>query len=135
MKKWKQAMLLVSGIGFSNLGNWIYFVAINISILDLTGSAAAVAGLFVIRPIAMLLTNVWAGSLIDRSNIRRLMIFVDLVRGLLILLIPLLSSLWMIYGIMLIISIFGSFFGPSSSVYITKLIPEENRQRFNSILS
>lgn len=96
MKKWKQAMLLVSGIGFSNLGNWIYFVAINISILDLTGSAAAVAGLFVIRPIAMLLTNVWAGSLIDRSNIRRLMIFVDLVRGLLILLIPLLSSLWMI---------------------------------------
>lgn len=128
-------MLLVSGIGFSNLGNWIYFVAINISILDLTGSAAAVAGLFVIRPIAMLLTNVWAGSLIDRSNIRRLMIFVDLVRGLLILLIPLLSSLWMIYGIMLIINIFGSFFGPSSSVYITKLIPEENRQRFNSILS
>lgn len=135
MREWKQAILLVSGIGFSNLGNWIYFVAINITILDLTGSAAAVAGLFVIRPIAMLLTNVWAGSLIDRSNIRRLMIFVDLIRGLLLLFIPLLSSLWMIYGVMLIIHIFGSFFGPSSSVYITKLIPEENRQRFNSILS
>lgn len=33
------------------------------------------------------------------------------------------------------INIVGSFFGPSSSVYITKLIPRDNRKRFNSIMS
>lgn len=135
MREWRQAILLISGIGLSNLGNWIYFVAINISILDLTGSAAAVAGLFVIKPIAMLCTNLWSGSVIDRVNIRKLMIGVDVIRGLLIAMIPFVSSLWMIYGLIFIISIFGSFFGPSSTIYITKLIPTNNRQRFNSMMS
>lgn len=49
MKEWKSSVLLISGLGFSNLGNWIYFVAINLTILEITGSAAALAGLFV-RP-------------------------------------------------------------------------------------
>ncbi|RED59352.1 MFS transporter [Cohnella lupini] len=135
MKNWKTALLLISGIGFSNLGNWIYFVAINIKILDLTGSAAAVAGLFVIKPIAQLFTNLWSGSIIDRINVRKLMIFVDIVRGCLVFIIPFLSSLWVIYVMIFMISLFGSFFGPSSSVYMTKIVPTEDRQRFNSMMS
>lgn len=135
MNSWKQPILLITGIGMSHLGNWIYFIALNITILNLTGSAAAVAGLFVIRPIAMLLTNTWSGSVIDRVNKRKLMIIVDVVRGVLIFILPFLSSIWMIYALILVINIFGSFFGPSSSVYITKLVPEEKRQRFNSIMS
>ncbi|MBW7452985.1 MFS transporter [Paenibacillus sepulcri] len=135
MNNWKATLLLVSGIGFSNLGNWIYFVAINIKILDLTGSAAAVAGLFVIKPIAQLFTNLWSGSIIDRVNVRKLMIFVDVVRGCLVFIIPFLSSLWMIYVMIFMISLFGSFFGPSSSVYITKIVPAADRQRLNSMMS
>lgn len=135
MNSWKQPILLITGIGMSHLGNWIYFIALNITILNLTGSAAVVAGLFVIRPIAMLLTNTWSGSVIDRVNKRKLMIIVDVVRGVLIFILPFLSSIWMIYALILVINIFGSFFGPSSSVYITKLVPEEKRQRFNSIMS
>lgn len=123
MGNWKYPILLISGIGISNLGNWIYLIAINISILNLTGSAAAVAGLYVIRPIAILLTNTWAGSLIDRVNKRRVMITVDIIRGILIFVIPFMSSLWSIYSVLLLISIAGAFFGPSSSVYITKLVP------------
>lgn len=123
MGNWKYPILLISGIGISNLGNWIYLIAINISILNLTESAAAVAGLYVIRPIAILLTNTWAGSLIDRVNKRRVMITVDIIRGILIFFIPFMSSLWSIYSVLLLISIAGAFFGPSSSVYITKLVP------------
>jgi hypothetical protein len=70
MKDWKKVSFLMFGLGFSNLGNWIYFIAINIIVLDMTGSAAAIAGLFVIRPIAMLITNSWSGSMIDRMNVR-----------------------------------------------------------------
>lgn len=135
MGNWKYPILLISGIGISNLGNWIYLIAINISILNLTGSAAAVAGLYVIRPIAILLTNTWAGSLIDRVNKRRVMITVDIIRGILIFVIPFMSSLWSIYSVLLLISIAGAFFGPSSSVYITKLVPSEHRKRFNSLMS
>jgi MFS family permease len=135
MRSWKNPILLIAGIGISFLGNWIYLVALNISILKLTGSAAAVAGLFIIRPIASLVTNTWSGSVIDRVNKRKLMILVDIIRGFLVFCIPFTASIWVIYSLMFLINIAGAFFGPSSSVYITKLIPSENRKRFNSIMS
>lgn len=135
MTQWKYPMLLISGIGISFLGNWIYLIALNLAILKLTGSAAAVAGLFIIRPIAILITNTWSGSLIDRVNKRRLMMTVDIVRGVLILTLPFIPTLWGIYAILLLTNIAGAFFGPSSSVYITKLVPSEKRKRFNSIMS
>lgn len=135
LTKRKNTFLLISGIGVSHLGTWIYLIAINLSVLNLTGSAAAVAGLYMIRPIAMLVTNTWAGSVIDRVNKRKLMIAADVIRGALVIIIPFLSSLWAIYVIVFLINIAGAFFGPSSSVYITKLIPKENRKRFNSMMS
>jgi MFS family permease len=135
MKNWKNPLLMITGIGISNLGNWLYLIALNLAILDLTGSAAAVAGLYIIRPIAVLLTNTWSGSIIDRVNKRRLMIMVDIMRGVFVFIIPFLSSLWAIYMVMLCINLAASFFGPSSTVYITKLVPSENRKRFNSFMS
>ncbi|RFT63422.1 MFS transporter [Bacillus clarus] len=135
MNSWKNPILLLSGIGISYLGNWIYLIALNIAILNLTGSATAVAGLYIIRPIAMLITNTWAGSVIDRVNKRSLMIFIDIVRGILIILIPFIGSLGFIYLLLLLINIIGVFFGPSSSIYITKLVPPENRKKFNSIMN
>lgn len=135
MSSLRNPILLISGIGISLLGNWIYLIALNISILNLTGSAAAVAGLFIVRPIAVLITNTWSGSVIDRTNKRKLMIFIDVFRGIFVCIIPFIESLWLIYFTLLLINIVGSFFGPSSTVYITKLVPPENRKRFNSIMS
>ncbi|MGD6857662.1 MFS transporter [Bacillus infantis] len=135
MGVWKNPILLVSGIGVSYLGNWMYLIALNISILNLTGSAAAVAGLFIIRPIAILVTNTWSGSVIDRVNKRKLMILIDIVRGALVLFIPFIETLWVIYLVLLLANMVGAFFGPSSSIYITKLVPSESRKRFNSIMS
>jgi MFS family permease len=135
MYRWKNPLLMITGIGVSNLGNWLYLIALNLAILNLTGSAAAVAGLYIIRPIAVLLTNTWSGSVIDRVNKRRLMILVDVIRGAFVFIIPFLSSLWAIYAVMFVINIAAAFFGPSSSVYITKMVPAENRKRFNSIMS
>lgn len=132
MHSWKNALLYIFGIGISNLGNWIYLVAINLLVLHMTGSPAAVAGLFIIRPLATLLTNSWAGSIIDRANKRRLMMITDVIRGALIALIPFMSSVWGIYGIMFLINVAGSFFGPTCMTYVTKLIPAEERKRFNA---
>lgn len=132
MQSWRQALLYIVGIGISNLGSWIYLVAINLLILHMTGSPAAVAGLFIIRPLAVLLTNSWAGSLIDRANQRRLMIVTDIIRGALIAAIPLLSSVWAIYAVMFLINVAGAFFGPSSMTYVTKLIAPEDRKKFNA---
>lgn len=47
MQKWKQPAMLLTAVGISGLGNFIYLVAINILIYDRTGSAVAVALLWV----------------------------------------------------------------------------------------
>ncbi len=135
MKGWKNPILLILGIGISNIGNWIYFVAINLLVLKITGSAAAIAGLFIIRPLAILVTNTWAGSVIDRVNKRKLMIWIDIIRGIFIAIIPFFTSLVPIYLIMFLTNIAGAFFGPTSETYIAKLVPPEKRKRFNSIFS
>jgi predicted MFS family arabinose efflux permease len=135
LKGWKNPILLILGIGISNIGNWIYFVAINLLVLKITGSAAAIAGLFIIRPLAILLTNTWAGSVIDRVNKRKLMIWIDIIRGIFIVAIPFFTSLFPIYIIMFLTNIAGAFFGPTSETYIAKLVPPEKRKRFNSIFS
>ncbi|MRX73273.1 MFS transporter [Bacillus lacus] len=134
-KTWKYSFILLFGIGLSNIGAWIYLIALNLIVLDKTGSALAVAALYMISPISALFTNWWAGSLIDRSNKRRIMIGLDLVRAFILLFLPFCSSMWQIYSIVFLVNIANSLFRPSSMVYIAKLIPKGDRKRFNSLLS
>jgi len=71
----KYPCLLLFGIGTSNIGDWIYLIALNVMMLDMTNSPLAVSGLYMIKPLAALCTNIWSGSLIDRINKRKLMMF------------------------------------------------------------
>lgn len=130
----KKYGLLLGGFGFSYFGNWIYLIALNLLVLDLTGSAAAVAGIYIVGPAARILTSFIAGSIIDRSNKRRLMIYSDIIRGLLVCFVPFMGSLWVIYTILFISNMVGAFFGPSSTFFITKYVADEEKKRFNAWL-
>ena len=134
-KEWREPAVLLTGIGIANFGAWVYLIALNLIVLDMTGSALAVAGLYIVKPAATLLTNFWSGSVIDRVNQRNLMITLDLLRAVLIACLPFASTLWLIYVFVLLINMAGSMFEPASMTYITKLIPEKNRQRFNAFRS
>ena len=59
------SMLLLFGLGISNLGDFIYLVAINVLVFKITGSATAVAGLWIIGPIAAMITKFWMIPFID----------------------------------------------------------------------
>lgn len=134
-KEWREPAVLLTGIGIANFGAWVYLIALNLIVLDMTGSALAVAGLYIVKPAATLLTNFWSGSVIDRANQRNLMITLDILRAVLIACLPFASTLWLIYVFVLLINMAGSMFEPASMTYITKLIPEKNRQRFNAFRS
>lgn len=101
----------------------------------MTNSPLAVSGLYMIKPLAALCTNIWSGSLIDRMNKRKLMMVLDWTRAGIIACLPFFSSILIIYVLVFIISMASSMFRPASMVYITKLIPREKRQRFNSLRS
>lgn len=128
-------IVLLTGIGISTLGDFIYLVAINLLVLNMTGSAAAVAGLWVMGPIAALVTKFWAGSFIDRFEKRRLMIGADLFRAIIVAVIPFLHSVWPIYVGLFFLAVAKSFFMPAMTSYITLLISKERRKKFNAFQS
>ncbi|HHP1049556.1 MFS transporter [Bacillus cereus] len=133
LKDWKYPLLLLSGVGIANLGAWIYLIALNVLVYNMGGSALAVATLYVIKPLATLFTNAWSGSMIDRLNKRNLMIHLDIYRALFIAILPLLPSLWIVYVFVFFISMASAIYEPTAMTYMTKLIPVEQRQRFNSL--
>jgi len=135
MSRWKYPLMLLGGIGISNVGGWVYLIALNLIILNETGSPLAIALLYILGPIATICSNAWAGSLIDRVNTRRLMMGLDVFRALCIASIPFLPSLIYVYILAFIINIGSAIFQPTSMVYMTKLIPEKDRQRFNALRS
>lgn len=128
-------ILLLFGFGVSNLGNWIYLIALNLAVWHLTHSPAAVAGLYLVGPIARILCSFFAGSIIDRSNKKRILIWTDIIRGIIVCIMPFLSSIWLIYTLIFFANIASSFFGPSSTFMITKIVEEKDRKRFNAINS
>ncbi|HDX9694250.1 MFS transporter [Bacillus thuringiensis] len=135
LKDWKYPLLLLSGVGIANLGAWVYLIALNVLVYNMGGSALAVATLYVIKPLATLFTNAWSGSMIDRLNKRKLMIHLDIYRALLIAILPFLPSLWIVYVFVFFISMASAIYEPTAMTYMTKLIPVERRQRFNSLRS
>lgn len=132
---WKYPSILLTGVAIANIGDWIFLIALNLTMLDMYGSPLAIAGLYILKPFATLCTNSWAGSMVDRLNKRRLMIGFDLVRAVLIFTLPFLHHISLIYIVVLVINMASSIFKPTSMVYTTKLIPKEYRKRFNSIQS
>lgn len=131
--KWKYSLLLLFGIGISNIGAWVYLIALNLIVLNLTGSALAVSTLYILVPGAALCTHFWSGSFIDRANKKRLMISIDIIRAMFIFILPFLDNLLLIYVLVFMINIAGAIFEPASMVYMTKLIDEKYRQRFNAL--
>ncbi|REB07362.1 MFS transporter [Sporosarcina sp. BI001-red] len=133
LKEWKDPGILLSSIAISNIGDFIYLIAINIIVFQLTGSAAAVAGLWIISPLTNIVTKFWTGSFIDYRSKRKVMMSTYVIRALFISLIPFAPNMIMIYGILIVLSVSNSFFHPASTTYVTIMIPIEKRKRFNSI--
>ncbi|MEI2428119.1 MFS transporter [Priestia megaterium] len=135
LETWRYPSILLFSIGVSSVGNWVYFIALNLIVLNITESAIAVSGLYIIRALSTLFTNIWSGSLVDRLNKKHLMIALNVFQTVLIALLPFFSSLGSIYGMVFLITIASSMYHSTSVTYITKLIPMGQRKRFNSLRS
>jgi len=135
LKSWRYPTILLCSIGVSSIGNWIYFIALNLIVLNLTESAIAVSGLYIIRALSTLFTNIWAGSLIDRMDKKYLMIFLNIFQSIFIVMLPFFTTVIWIYFLVFVITIASSMYHPTAMTYITKLIPMAQRKRFNSLRS
>ena len=72
--------LLYIGQTISQLGDWFNAVAVFALLLDLTGSATAVAWMMIVQFLPVAIVGPLAGVVVDRVNRRQLMIVTDILR-------------------------------------------------------
>jgi MFS family permease len=122
----------------SMFGSAATVLAVQLLVLDLTGSTAALGLTAVLAALPSVTIGFVAGGVADRFNRRQLMIGADLIRAVLVLLIIPASQLGeaafpAIAVLTLLQAIAGSFFTPSNSAVIARLVPEDRRVHIGSL--
>lgn len=120
--------LLYTGQAISQLGDWFNAVAVFALLLDLTGSATAVAWMMIVQFLPIALVGPMAGVVVDRVDRRRLMIAADILRGGLILgllLVRRADQVWIAYVVMALTVSASAFFEPARTAVIPNLTSAE----------
>jgi len=129
--------LLWSGQLVSTIGNSLTSLAASILVYRLTGSALSVGLMLMATVIPTLFVGLIAGVFADRYDRRRLMIASDVIRALLVLLIPFLvpySIVWL-YVLIMLTSAVGQFFAPAEESLLPDVASEEQLGAANSMLA
>jgi MFS family permease len=130
--------LLFVGQTISQLGDWFNSVAVFALLLDLTGSATAVAWMMIVQFLPVALIGPLAGVVVDRVNRRRLMIATDIVRGVLILgllLVQRPDQVWLAYLVMSLSVSAQAFFEPARTATIPNVTSREELMPANALSS
>jgi MFS family permease len=130
--------LLYIGQTISQLGDWFNAVAVFALLLDLTGSATAVAWMMIVQFLPVAIVGPIAGVAVDRVDRRRLMILADLVRGVLILgrlLVRRREDVWIAYVVMALSVSAQAFFEPARTATIPNITSAEELMPANAVAS
>lgn len=131
--------LLLSGQTISWLGDGVYFIALLWLVQDLTGSKALMGLVAACRTVPSLFGLV-AGALIDRHDRRRMMIAADLVRGALVLTVPVLWAThalrpWHLPAIAFLLGLASIFFVPARRALLPSIVDPDDLVSANSLLT
>ena len=130
--------LLFIGQTVSQLGDWFNSVAVFALLLDLTGSATAVAWMMIVQFMPMAIVGPIAGVVVDRVDRRRLMIATDLARGLLVLgllLVRTREQVWLAYVVMALAVTGTAFFEPARTATIPNVTAKDELMPANALAS
>jgi MFS family permease len=130
--------LLFIGQTISQLGDWFNTVAVFALLLDLTGSATAVAWMMIVQFLPVALVGPMAGVVVDRIDRRRLMIAADLIRGVLILgllLVRETDQIWIAYVVMALTVSASAFFEPARTATIPSITSAAELMPANALAS
>jgi MFS family permease len=130
--------LLFLGQSVSQLGDWFNSVAVFALLLDLTGSATAVAWMMIVQFLPIAVVGPVAGVVVDRVDRRRLMIAMDLLRGCLALgLLPVQhrDQVWMAYAVTALAVSAQAFFEPARTATIPNVTTADELIPANALSS
>ena len=130
--------LLYIGQAISQLGDWFNSVAVFALLLDLTGSATAVAWMMIVQFLPMAIVGPLAGVVVDRVDRKRLMIAADLFRGVMILGLLLVrhrEQVWIAYVVTAVCVSAQAFFEPARTATIPNVTSADELMPANALSS
>ncbi|UVE51304.1 MFS transporter [Haloferax larsenii] len=130
---------LVLGRLVTNAGDSVYAIAAMWLVYGLTGSSAytGLAGFLTMAPQAL---QVFAGPLVDRWSLRRILVGTQLVQAVLVLTIPVaeflsLLSVWVVLSVMPLVSLLNQLVYPAQSAAVPRIVDGDDLVAANSLLS
>lgn len=115
----KSFYIVIIGDSISRIGDYIYQLGIPIYILSLTGSPLWMATSFAIQQCAIIFSGLLSGTVVDRSNPKKVLVYNALLQTILIAVIPILHKLSMINIYFILID--GFFLTASGFLYKTAI--------------
>jgi MFS family permease len=129
--------LLWTGQLVSTAGSALTSLTAGILVYRVTGSAMSVGLMMMATTLPTLLLGLIAGVFVDRFDRRRVMMTADLLRAMLVFLIPLLipSTLAWLYIMVALSSAVNQFFDPAQSSLLPELASDEELAAANSMMT
>ncbi|HJT22550.1 MAG TPA: MFS transporter [Nitrospira sp.] len=123
----------------SQIGDSLNRVALLWFVYQLTGSAMKMVMIGLLQTIPPLILSPLIGVYLDRANKKTVMIWVDLVRTLLVLLIPLLYAfdeltLERLYASVFLLAIVSTIFGPALASAVPQIVHRDQLTAANALL-
>ena len=121
----------------STIGSALTSLAASILIYRLTGSALSVGLMLMATAAPSLIVGLVAGVYVDRADRKRILIVADVVRGVLVLLIPTLVEIniaWL-YVIVMLTSAVGQFYDPAHESILPEIASDEELAAANSFMA
>ena len=137
LRKRRDFRLLWLGQIIARLGDNFYWLALLITVNELTGSTLAMGMTTISLALPQLLLGLPAGVFVDRFDRRKVMIASDLLRGGLVLFCLLVGSreqVWIFYVVGFLMSAISVFFFPARQAVTPLLVAEEELLAANALL-
>jgi CRP-like cAMP-binding protein/Na+/melibiose symporter-like transporter len=134
----KNFSLMWTGQLVSTIGSALTSLAASILVYQQTKGSALSVGLMLMATAApSLLVGLIAGVFVDRYDRQRIMIIADVLRAVLVFLIPFLvpSSIVWLYVIVILTSAIGQFFDPAYESVLPEVAPDEELAAANSLMA
>src|SRR4030042_4560888 len=134
----KNFSLMWTGQLVSTIGSALTSLAASIMVYRQTGGSALSVGLMLMATAApSLLVGLVAGVFVDKFDRRKIMIIADMLRAVLVFLIPFLvpSSIVWLYVIVILTSATGQFFDPAYESVLPEVAPDEELAAANSLMA
>jgi MFS family permease len=131
--------LLFWGQMTSQIGDSLNRVALLWFVYQLTGSAMKMVMIGLLQTIPPLVLSPLIGVYLDRANKKTVMVWVDIARSVLVLLIPLLYAfdqltLERLYAAVFFLAIVSTIFGPALSASVPQLVRRDQLTAANALL-